>query len=93
MLEIQNEKEVVQIGNSLAVILPREVTRAHDLSKGDKLLIQSKGQEITLTPKRFKPIDLYGIVKGGPRATYKDFRNVRKLLERGFEKRMKKLYK
>ena len=93
MLEVETEKEFVKIGNSLAVIIPREVTKAHHISEGDKVLINWKGPEITLTPKKFKPFNFYGIVKGGPDLSPRDFKNLRKSWARAFEKRWERANK
>ena len=95
MYGLETEKEIVKIGNSSAVIIPSNMMQTCQLKPGDKIKLRAETNgNINLSRiEKVKPMNLCGIIKGGPKAAYKDFRDVRKLLERGFEKRMKRFYK
>lgn len=83
------EKEVIQIGNSLAVIIPSPVARAAGIKKGDYLDIENKKEKILVVPvASLRPITLKGIVpsKG---ASQKDFVQTRKTLSKSFRRKWK----
>lgn len=72
------EKEILQLGNSLAVIIPRNIAQQVGLSKGDRVDI--KGSDKTVQIRRIPqatPLNLCGIVPSRG-VTEKDIRQSRK---------------
>ncbi|GEM_PF-2638434 len=83
------EKEVIQIGSSLAVIIPRPVAQAAGIKKGDYLDIGNVKGEIFMVPVTpLRPVTLKGIVSSKG-ASQKDFTQTRRTLSKSFHKKWK----
>ena len=57
------ETKVKKWGNSLALIIPKEITRLEDLNEGDTVKVEVSKE---------KRIDGFGILKGAPKFSRED---------------------
>lgn len=58
-------KQLLKIGNSVAVTIPAEEVAKLKLKPGDKVEFYSDGQSLRIVPiRKIKPIKLGGICKG-----------------------------
>ena len=83
------EKEVIQIGNSLAVIIPSPVAQAAGIKKGDYLEIENVREKILMIPVSFlHPVTLKGIVSSKG-VSQKDLIQARQIISKSFRKKWK----
>ena len=58
-------KQLLKIGNSVAITIPSEEVAKLGLKAGDKVEIYSDGQSLRVVPvRKIKPIKLGGLCKG-----------------------------
>ena len=83
------EKEIIQLGNSLAVIIPSPMARQCRFRRGDSVRLKVEDQTLRIDPmSRLKPVKLCGLIR--PRGSrLRDFRTARSAIHRAFSKRWK----
>lgn len=91
-LGLTMEKEVLKIGNSLAVIIPSPVAKSIGLRKGDKVNIRPVNDIIEINRlEQVKPINLRGLVKPiGKSPSLRDFKKLRREFTQSIESKWKK---
>ena len=85
------EKGVIQLGSSLAVIIPRPMAQQISLHKGDRVRWVVSGQSLRLVPSpQLRPVHLRGVLQG-QKTSWKDFRAGRLQLQKSFSKKWKNI--
>ncbi len=71
------EKGILQLGSSLAVIIPRPMAKQIHLNKGDRVRWIVAGRSLRLVPSsQLRPVHLLGLLQEQQTA-WKDFRKAR----------------
>lgn len=84
------EKEVIQIGNSLAVIIPKAIAQKAGLRKGSVVNVTEAGSKVQINKvDAVTPVRLRGVVSSRG-ATFRDFARARKNLHKQFFTKWKK---
>lgn len=76
------EKEIIQLGSSLAVIIPRPMAKQIRLNKGDRVRWVVAGRSLRLVPSsQLRPVHLRGLLQE-QQVAWKDFRKARSHFQR-----------
>lgn len=83
------DKEIIQLGSSLAVIIPSPIAKKFHLKKGDHLRFKVSGQALRIDPlSRLIPVKLRGAVHSQG-ASLADFRRARSQVGRALKRKWK----
>ncbi|MBI3540758.1 MAG: AbrB/MazE/SpoVT family DNA-binding domain-containing protein [Deltaproteobacteria bacterium] len=85
------EKEILQLGSSLAVIIPSSIAKQVHLKKGDHVRWSTSGRSLRLVPSnRLRPVNLGGLLQG-KKVSWEDLRSARSQLQKQISKKWKNI--